>query len=52
VPVVPNYSGGRDQEDHGLKLAPGKQFARPLSQGEKKNHTKKVAGREMQVVRV
>jgi hypothetical protein len=25
----PSYSGGRDQENHGLKPAPGKQFARP-----------------------
>jgi hypothetical protein len=25
----PNYSGGRDQEDHSLKPAPGKQFTRP-----------------------
>jgi hypothetical protein len=32
APVVhtynPSYSGGRDQEDHGLKPAPDKQFSR------------------------
>jgi hypothetical protein len=25
----PSYSGGRDQEDHGLKPAQSKQFVRP-----------------------
>jgi hypothetical protein len=25
----PGYSGGRNQEDHGSKLAPGKSFTRP-----------------------
>jgi hypothetical protein len=33
VPVAhtcnPSYSGGRDQEEQGMKPAPGKQFKRP-----------------------
>jgi hypothetical protein len=35
----PSYSGGRDQEDHNLKLAQAKQFSRPYL---KKNHHKVV----------
>jgi hypothetical protein len=34
----PSYSGGRDQEDHSLKLIPGKQFMRPYLE---KNPSKK-----------
>jgi hypothetical protein len=34
----PSYSGGRDQEDHGSKSAPGKQFSRSYL---KENHHKK-----------
>jgi hypothetical protein len=33
----PSYSGGGDQEDNGLKPAPGKQFSRPYL---KKTHHK------------
>jgi hypothetical protein len=43
VPVAhaynPSYSGGRDQEDHCLKPAPGKQFWRTCLK--KQNKTKK-----------
>jgi hypothetical protein len=34
----PSYSGGRDQEDHGLKPAPGNSSTRPYLE---KNHHKK-----------
>jgi hypothetical protein len=37
-----NYSGYRDQEDRGLKLAPGKWFLRPYL--EKNPSQKKVGG--------
>jgi hypothetical protein len=37
----PSYSGGRDQDDCGLKLAPSKQFIKTLSQ---KNPSQKGAG--------
>jgi hypothetical protein len=36
----PSYLGGRDQEDHGLKPAPGKIVRETLSQ-KKPSHTQK-----------
>jgi hypothetical protein len=51
VPVArayyPSYPGGRDQEDHSSKPAPGK-FVRPYL---KKPITKKRVGRVSQIVR-
>jgi hypothetical protein len=43
----PSYSGGSDQEDHGLKTTPGKQFARPYLG--KKKPSQNRAGRVAQV---
>jgi hypothetical protein len=40
----PSYSGCRDQEDHGLKPALGKQLARPPHLEKKKNIQKQVGG--------
>jgi hypothetical protein len=40
----PSYSGGRDQEDHGLNPAPGKQFVRPYLKKKKKITTKRTGG--------
>jgi hypothetical protein len=38
TPVIPRYSGGRDQEDHGSKPILGKLFVRPYLE---KTFTKK-----------
>jgi hypothetical protein len=43
----PSYSGGRDQEDRGSKLAPNKQFMRPYLE---KNPLQKRAGEVAQVI--